>query len=213
MSDTTEKKPAVKRGNKTTEIIIGAGAAKIEAAVKSLLQVAPEVEKLQETINKSTLEVVNLEDKIGGLEQDLKNKVAQNKIDLQQAYDADQKAFADKYLAANNMEAVSSDKLETLESALEEATTKVSQTVTAAVNAATSSMKKDHDNADALAKMTFEKKEAENTAKITQLESQVKFLNEQVGYWKQALEDERKAGVERAKAASIGTLNVGNTPR
>ena len=63
-----------------------------------------------------------------------------------------------------------------------------------------------------MAKLEFEKKEADNKAAITQLTDKVKFLEEQVGYWKEALEEERKAGVERSKASSIGTLNVG-TPR
>jgi hypothetical protein len=96
---------------------------------------------------------------------------------------------------------------------LEEATTKMDANIQKAVNAATGAMQKEHNNATALAKMEFEKKEAENTAKITQLTEQVKFLQEQVGYWKKALEDEREAGVKRAQASSIGTLNVGNTPR
>jgi len=212
MSEVQAKVPA-KKGNKTTEIIIGSAASRMEAAVKALLQVAPEVEKLKTTLNSGTLEVVNLEDKIGALKQDLTNKVAQNKIELQQAYDADQKAFVDNYLQRNKLVAILETKMDELHDSLDEATTKMSENISKAVNAATSAMKKDHDNADALAKMTFEKKEAENTAKITQLESQVKFLTEQVGYWKKALEDERVAGVERAKAASIGTLNVGQSGR
>lgn len=157
--------------------------------------------------------MVNLEDKIGGLEQDLKNKVAQNKIELENAYKADQANFANKYLTENSLVAVAKDKLNELEESLEEATTKMADNVRKAVEAATSSMKKDHENANELAKMTFERTQAENTAKLTQMEAQVKFLSEQVGYWKQALEEERKAGVERAKAASIGTLNVGGVPR
>lgn len=202
-----------KKGNKTTEVIIGAASSRMEAAVKSLLAVAPEVEKLQKTISQSTLEVVNLEDTIGALKQDLVNKTSQNKIELEQAYNADQKSFADKYLNQNRLVAVAENDLTGLRNDLEEALNKRDEAVSKAVNAATSSMKKDHDAADALAKMTFEKKEAENAAKITQLEAQVKFLGEQVGYWKLALEAEQKAGIERAKAASIGTLNVGNTPR
>jgi hypothetical protein len=204
---------APKKGNKTTEIIIGSAASRMEAAVKSLLQVAPEVEKLQTTIANGTLEVVNLEDKIGALKQDYTNKVAQNKIELEQAYKADAKGYVDEYLAKNNLTAIETDELDEMKNDLEEATTKMEANISKAVVAATSSLKKDHDNADALAKMTFEKKEAENTAKITQLEGQVKFLTEQVGYWKKALEDERTAGVERAKASSIGTLNVGQQGR
>lgn len=207
---TTTQKPAAK-GNRTTEIIIGSAAAKLETAVKAMNTAVVEVGKLEEKAQAHTLKVTDLEDKIGSLEQDLKNKTAQNKIELQQAYDADQKAFADKYLQSQGMTAIGTDELEELKADLEEATDKMSENVNKAVGAATSALKKEHDAADALAKMTFEKKEAENTAKITQLEAQVKFLTEQVGYWKKALEDERAAGVERAKASSIGTLNVGSS--
>lgn len=208
----SETKAPVKKGNKTTELIIGAAAAKVEAAVKSLMNVAPEVEKLQTTIHQSTLEVVNLEDKIGGLKQDYQNKVAQNKIEIEQQFTADQKSFVDTWMKNNGMTCLPANDLNKMRTDLTEATQNVDKTVASAVNAATSAMKKDHDNATAMAKLEFEKKEADNKAAITQLTEKVKFLEEQVGYWKEALEEERKAGVERAKASSIGTLNVG-TPR
>lgn len=198
-----------KKGNKTTEIVIGAGAAKLESAIKTLLQVAPEIEKLSKITQEGTLEVVNLEDKIGGLKQDLTNKTAQNKIELQQAYDADQALFAEKYLQANNLTAIKGEELSELQDKLMDATDNLETNVAKAVNGATSAMKKEHENAVAIAKLEFEKKEAENNANLKQMGEQVKFLTEQVGYWKKALEDERTASVERAKAASIGTLNVG----
>lgn len=208
----SETKTPVKKGNKTTELIIGSAAAKVEAAVKSLLNVAPEVAKLQTTINQSTLEVVNLEDKIGSLKQDYANKVAQNKIEIEQQFKADEKAFVDNWMRSNGMTCLPAADLSRMKTDLTEATQNVQETVNKAVNAATSAMKKDHDNATAMAKLEFEKKEADNKASIVQLTDKVEFLEEQVSYWKQALEEERKAGVERAKASSIGTLNVG-TPR
>lgn len=207
MSQTTA---APKKGNKTTEIIIGTAASKMEAAVKSLLQVAPEISKLQETVNQGTLEVSNLEDKIGGLKQDYTNKVAQNKIEIQQAYDSDAKSFADRWLNTNNMEAIPCDELETIKNELEEATIKVSETVNKAVGAATGSMKKDYDNAIAIQKLEHEKKEANNQAEIVQLKNQVSFLTEQVNHWKTMLDSQVKAETERAKYGQINTLNVGN---
>lgn len=60
-----------------------------------------------------------------------------------------------------------------------------------------------------MAKLEFEKKEADNKAAITQLTDKVKFLEEQVGHWKTMLDNQMKAETERAKYGQISTLNVG----
>ena len=78
----------------------------------------------------------------------------------------------------------------------------------AAVGAATGSMKKDHDNALAMAALTHEKKEADNLANIKQLTSENKFLQDQIVHWKNMLDNQMKAETERAKYGQISNLNI-----
>ena len=206
--ETNAKATVAKKGNKTTEIIVGAAANKLSTAVKGLNSAIEEVGKLEVKAQDYTLQISDLEDKIGGLKQDLQNKVAQNKIELQQQYDTDKKAFAVKWLTENDMIFILNDELTKLKESLVEAQMNVEEKVSKAVGAATGALKSDYVNQLKLTTLEHEKKEADNSAKITQQESQIKFLNEQVVMWKTALEDERRASVERAKA-SIGTLNIG----
>lgn len=206
----TAKAPQ-KKGNKTTELIIGTAAAKMESGIKTLLQVVPTIEKLNETILTGTLEVSNLEDKIGGLKQDFINKAAQNKIELQNAYDTDRKEFVDKWLADNDMAVIEVDELGKLNSDLRDAQQTMDNAVKTAVASATGAMKKDNDNAMSLLKLEHEKKEAENKAEITQLRNQVSFMEKQCKMLEDQLTAERTAGVQRAQASSIGSINVGDS--
>jgi transcriptional regulator with GAF, ATPase, and Fis domain len=203
------KAPA-KKGSRTTEIVIGAGAAKLETVLKGITSGIEILNKLPETIKTTTLEVVNLEDKIGSLKQQLTNEIAQNKIEIEQAYNSNKREFVDKWLEDNNMTVIETDELDEMKTELEDLAKDKADAINQAVAAATGAMKKENDHALALAKAENEKKEASNTAEITQLKAQNKFLEEQVGHWKTMLESQQKAETERAKYGQISTLNVGN---
>lgn len=210
MSDqTAQKTAAAKKGNKTTELVVGAAASRIENAVKALLSVSPEIGKLTVIAQESTLKVADLEDKIGGLKQDYENKSAQAKIELQQAYDSNREAFAQKWLAEKGLISIARLDLASLEGDLADATQKVDEKVAKAVGAATSSMKKDHEQALAISKLEMEKLQASNAAEIVQLKNQNTFLVDQVNHWKTMLETQQKNETERAKYGQIGTMNVG----
>lgn len=209
-SDDQVKTPVKKAaGNKTTELIIGTAASRMGTAIKTLLTVVPEIEKLDQTILNSTLKVTALEDQIGGLELDLKNKTAQNKIELQQSYDTDRKTFIDKWLKENDFELIVPKDLQDLKTNLAIATDKVDETVQKAVHAATNSLKQQHINDMKIKDLELEKKEAANTAELAQLKSQNKFLEEQVTHWKNMLTSQMDNETKRAQYGAIGTINVG----
>lgn len=205
---TTVKSPV--KGNKTTEIIVGAAAAKLTTVVKGIKDAVIEVEKLEQKAQDGTLRVSDLEDKIGGLEQDLKNKIGQNKIELQQAYDANKESFARQWLQSMNMACIQSEELEALKNNLENATMKVEETVSNAVKAATGAMANTQKNELALAKLQHEKDQASTVAELAQAKSQITFLEAQVKMWKDALDAQRAAETERSKHGAINTLNVGS---
>jgi hypothetical protein len=198
-------------GNKTTEIIIGSAAVKLQNAVKSAYSALEEVKNLDVKAQEGTLKVSDLEDKIGGLKQDLENKTAQNKIDLQQAYDADKKAFVDNWLKENNVVVVDDATYKNLQNELASMEVKMESTVRTEVGKAVGIEKANSANALKIAQLEAEKKEASNVAEISQLKAQIMFLEKTSKSWEDALTAERAAGIERAKASSINTLNVGGT--
>lgn len=209
MENKTAKAPVAKKGNKTTEIIVGAAAMKLEGAVKGILAAVDEVTKLEVKAQETTLKVVDLEDKVGGLEQDLQNKIAQNKIEIKNQYETDKETFVSEYLHENNMTMVETPEFDRLSTLVRDAAQNEAAAVSKAVNAATGALKSAHESEKKVMELEYKTKEANNIAEMQQLKNQAKFMEEQVAHWKGALDDERKAGVERAKAASIGTLNVG----
>ena len=54
---------------------------------------------------------------------------------------------------------------------------------------------------------------AENASKIGVLAEKNKFLDEQVTKLYAQLDAERNAGIERAKAGSVGSINIGDGTR
>lgn len=198
-------------GTKTTELILGAGAAKIVAAVKSLKETIIVVDQLQEKIDNGVLEVMNLEDKVGALQQKLKNDTEQNRLEIQQAYKNDEKSFVDKWLQGQSMTAILTTDLTKLKDDLSAATTKMQDTVNAEVGKAKAIEKANSENAIKIANLEHEKKEASNTAEIAQLKAQIKFLESQLQNATDLLKKQMEQETERAKHGAINTLNVGGT--
>lgn len=198
-----------KKGNKNTEIILGSAAIKLEAAVKSILGAAQEVSSLDSRAAECTLKVSDLEDQIGGLQSELSNQKAQNKFELDLQFKADKKSFAEMWLLENNMTYLPSNDLQDLKNKLAKATSEVSQTVNAAVGAATSSLNTKHEAELKMKGLEYQTSEATNLATISQLKAEVEIWKGQAASWQKALDAERTAGVERSKSGAIGTLNLG----
>lgn len=214
MEEQVKKAPAKKTvATRNTEIVLGSAAVKIAAGVKSLNEAVSLVNTLEQKAQDQTLIVVNLEDKIGGLEQDLKNKIAQNKIELDQAFTADQKSFVEKWMKENNMTCILVTDLNKLRTDLTAATTDVDKQIAKAVAIAENSLKAAHLNEMKIKELELSNKEANNTAKIAQLEAQNTFLQEQIDSYKEMLETQMKNETERAKYGQISTLNVGEVKR
>jgi hypothetical protein len=204
-----KKAPVAKKGSQKTEIIIGAGASKLTSAVTALLGVVSKIEELPATAQQMTLEVVNLEDKIVSLKTQFENEQAQQKIDLKLAYDTDRQTYVDKFLNEKGLTTIESTELNNLKQKAYRTEDDLQQTIRTEKAKAEAIAKADAQNQIKIAGLEFDKREADNTAKINQLQAQNQFLQEQVAMWKSALDSERQAGIERAKASAIGTLNVG----
>jgi len=204
----TTKTPKAK-GNKTTEAIIGSAALKLGSAVKSLTDAFKAAEGLEQLVEEGTLKVTNLESNIAELQNKLKQDKANASFELELAYKTDEKAFADKYLVDNGLKAVAESEWNNLNSQLKNVQETFDKRVSEETHKAIGAITKDHKNEMTIKEMEYRNKEAENLAAINQLKDKVAFLEDQVESWKAALDAERQAGVERAKASAIGTLNVG----
>lgn len=191
------------KGTKGTELILGAAASKLEAGTKSLLDVIKEVAKLDEKINQNILLIADQEGKLEAIAIQLKNDIAQNKIELQQQYDADQKAFVVAWMQENNFQMISKEELDGMKTQIAQAASLLESTVKKEVGAATGILKAQHEGEKKLAEAQFNATQASNTAEIAQLKLQNSFLTQQVNDWKDAADKARQATVDVAKAGGV----------
>jgi archaellum component FlaG (FlaF/FlaG flagellin family) len=209
MSETKPKATPAPKGTKTTEVILGSAAAKLTTGVKALSDMMNEVMKLENTVQENLLIISDQEDKIASLAINLKNAVAQNKIELQQAFDSNQESFVNAWLTENEMTAISNEELQDFRNAITQAKEATEKEVKTQVAIVTNTLTSRHASEKREYELQFAAKEAETKAALSQKEEKIKFLQEQVDAWKKALEDEREASVKRAQASQIQNLNVG----
>lgn len=207
------KQPKKVSGNKSSELIIGMAASKLSSAVKSFQEAATIINQFEERVTQGTLQIGNMEDQIGGLDQEFKNKKAQIVIDTQLEYDTNRETFAQQWLAEHNMVSVLGSTWSKMESDLNDALANTEKEVKKEVAIVTNRLTADHKNATDILDMQHKMKEAENVATIKQLTEKCTFLQTQTESLTKQLDAAREANVKIAQAGAIGTLNVGNPQR
>jgi len=212
---TTVKGASTKKtnGNKTTELIIGSSAAKLAVAVNGIQSALLEANKLNEIVAESSLKVVEMEDKLGALDQELVNKKAQNKYEIELSYKTDKKSFVEAYLSDNELMTVNETEWLAMQKKLEDSDRATTDAVSKAVGAATGSLKSEHTSALKVAQLEHDKKEAENVATIKQLTAQITFLTQQNQTLQTLIDTQIKAETERAKHQPAIHVNGTNTGR
>lgn len=216
MSETTKpaesgKAPVKKKGTAATELIIGSAASNIRKSLTALGDAVKTVESLGDKAEEMQGLIAQREDRIKELDVTFAETKRQKQVELDLKVKEDEQKVVNDVLAKNNLVAIPQDELNAIKANLTKATNEMQSEISKAVHSATAAMKKEHEAAAALTAAQNETKEAANKAKLDTFESKVKFLEEQVEMWKGALDAERQAGVERAKASSVGTINVGAT--
>ena len=191
------------KGTKVTEVILGTAAVKLGTGVKALLEMIDEVGKLGETINTNLLLISSQEDKLDNLALEVRNTIAQNKIEIEQAYESDKEAFVIQWLEENNSIAMDKTALAKLEQDLTAAQDATDSEVKKQVAIVTNTLESKHKAAIREQELTFAAKEASNNAALSQKDDKIKFLEEQVAAWKKALENEQEASIKRAQAGAI----------
>lgn len=199
------KKPT---GTPKTETIIGTAATKLSSAVKSAKEALESVTGLEAVITENTLKVTDLENKIASLNTEYDQRNAKLAFDMDLQYKTNQKEFANQYLQEQGLIAVPVETFEKTKNELENLKKDFDSKVSAEVGKANAIKDSQMKSEKALMESEYKAKEATNLARIENLEAQLSFANEQVTMWQTALNEERKAGVERAKAASVGAVNI-----
>lgn len=198
----TEVKTAPK-GTQKSEAILGTASVKLGTGVKVLAEMMIEIGKLPEQIEGNLLIISDQEAKIAEQALTLKNNIAQNKIELDQAYQRDKVDFVTTWLRENNMAAIKISELEELKNELSEAEKATDAAVKKEVAIVTNSLTRNFESSKKEMELTFKAQEASNVAQLAQATEKIKFLEGQVESWKTALDKEREASVQRAQASSI----------
>jgi hypothetical protein len=202
------KTPVTKKASASTEIVLGAAAQQVQKAVSELNNATSTINQLASRADELTLLVANKEDAIEALSVAFEEKERQLKVDLDLSFKSNTDKVVTDHLRNNGQVAISSSELETLRKELTDVKTNLDSQVKREVATVAATLKNQYENEIKLIQSENKAVAAENTAKIGTLATQNKFLEEQVTKLYLQLDAERAAGIERAKAGSVGSINV-----
>jgi predicted RNase H-like nuclease (RuvC/YqgF family) len=204
----TLKSTPAKKASANTEVVLGQAAAQIAKAVNELKAATATVATLSDQSEELTLLVANKEDAISALEVEYAEKRRQADVELELSFKANQERVVNQWLTSNGYTSIATSELTTLRSDLETARTNTEATVKKEVATVAATLKTQYENEIKLIHSENKAIAAENAAKIGTLATQNVFLEEQVTRLYAQLDAERSAGIERAKAGSVGSINV-----
>ena len=205
---TTTKKTSV-----SSEIVFGQAAQQINKAVTELGNATSTINQLVSQVEELTLQISNKEAQIAELEVQYAEKARQAEVDFNLNIKANQERVVNEILRSNGMESISSAELKALRQELEATKANTDAEIKKQVAAATNAMKTTFENDLRFIQSENKAVAAENASKIGVLAEKNKFLEDQVTKLYLQLDAERAAGIERAKAGSIGNITVGDTNR
>ena len=198
-----------KKTSVTTELVLGQAAQNITRAITELNTAIESVNTLSSKAEELTLIVSNKEQSIEELEITYQERDRQLEVDLELRFKANVEGLVTEYLNETEKVSISRTELNDLRNELTATKAGIDTQVKKEVAIATNSLKSHYENSILLANSEHARKEAENLSKIGTLEEKNKFLEGQVTKMYQQMDAERAASIERAKASSVGTIQVG----
>jgi hypothetical protein len=204
----TPKSTPARKASANTEVVLGQAAAQIAKAVNELKAATATVSTLSDQSEQLTMLVANKEEAISALEVEYAEKRRQADVELDLSFRANQERVVTQWLTTNGYTSIATSELTTLRSDLDTARTNTESTVKKEVATIVATLKTQYENEIKLIHSENKAVAAENAAKIGTLATQNKFLEEQVTKLYLQLDAERAAGIERAKAGSVGSINV-----
>ena len=204
----TPKSTPARKASANTEVVLGQAVAQITKAVNELKAATATVTTLSEQADQLTLLVANKEEAISALEVEYAEKRRQADVELELSFKANQERVVNQWLTSNGYTSIATSELTTLRSDLDSARTNTETIVKKEVATVAATLKTQYENEIKLIHSENKAIAAENAAKIGTLATQNVFLEEQVTRLYAQLDAERSAGIERAKAGSVGSINV-----
>lgn len=206
-------KTTVKKGNASTEVVLGQAAQQITKAVTELAAATATIGKLASQAEELTLQVSNKEDEIADLDVKFSEKERQLTVDLDLSFKANTNKVVTEYLASVGKESITTSELSSLRSELSDVKHSADKSIKEAVGSALATARAQYENDIKLLHSENKAIAAENASKIGVLAEKNKFLEEQVTKLYAQLDAERSAGVQRAQAGSVGSINIGDAGR
>jgi hypothetical protein len=192
----------------TTELVLGQAAQQIAKAVTELNAATKTVSELASQTEALTLQVANKEEAIAALEVEYAERKRQADVDLDLSMKANTERVVSTYLATSGKIAISSNEYNSLQKELSDVKSNTENTIKTQVDAITATQKAQYENDIRFLQSENKAIAAENASKIGVLEEKNTFLQDQVTKLYLQLDAERAAGIERAKAGSVGSINV-----
>jgi hypothetical protein len=202
-----------RKASVTTEVVLGKAAQQIAKAVSELNAATESVNQLASKTEDLTLQVANKEEAIAALEVEYNERKRQSEVDLELTMRSSAEKLVNEHLTSNGYVSISANELNSLRSELEQTKSTTEAQIKKEVATVASTLKSQYENEIKLIQSENKAISAENAAKIGTLATQNKFLEDQVTKLYLQLDAERAAGIERAKAGSIGNITVGDTNR
>jgi hypothetical protein len=197
-----------RKASVTTEVVLGKAAQQIAKAVSELNAATESVNQLASKTEDLTLQVANKEEAIAALEVEYNERKRQSEVDLELTMRSSAEKLVNEHLTSNGYVSISANELNSLRSELEQTKTTTEAQIKKEVATVASTLKSQYENEIKLIQSENKAISAENAAKIGTLATQNKFLEDQVTKLYLQLDAERAAGIERAKAGSVGSINV-----
>jgi hypothetical protein len=192
----------------TTELVLGQAAQQITKAVNELNAATKSVNELATAAEALTLQVANKEEAIAALEVEYNERKRQADVDLELTMKANTERVVTTYLSSTSKVAILSSEWTSLQKELTDVKSNTEKTITTQVAAITETQRAQYENDIRFLQSENKAIAAENASKIGVLTDKNAFLEEQVTKLYLQLDAERAAGIERAKAGSVGSINV-----
>lgn len=198
-----------KKSTQTTEVVLGTAVNNLRKASTELTSAVEVVNKLADTAENLSGQIAEREGKIKELDTEFAERKRQAQVTLELDIKSMEQTAVDSILNRQGKISVLKAEYDGTITALNTLKSEMQKEIAKETAIVTNRLTKEFETEKKLAQSQFDGQQAQTKAELSQKEQQIAFLSEQVNMWKKALDDERQAGVERAKAGAIGSINLG----
>lgn len=196
------------RGSAQTELVIGRAANKLKVSIDSFKTAVAEINTLAEKADELQSLVAKREEQIAELDTIYAEKKRAAEIKFELDIKAAKVAVLETFMENEGLIAVPKRELSEKSKRLAQLESDFVKEVNAKVAEQKSIIVSQKESEKQLLEAAHATAEATTRAELNQKNNQIDFLTAQVTMWKDALDAERNAGIERAKASSVGSINI-----